>query len=57
MDFESCFQVHTWVSVYPRGMKLGQMANLNVIFYVVVSVFWLQFETRPGSLSNYGMAY
>ena len=34
MDFEPCFKV----SVYPKGMKLGQMTNLNVILHVVVSV-------------------
>ena len=36
MDFEPCFKVYNLVSVYPKGMKLGQMANLNVIFYVSV---------------------
>jgi len=29
------------VSVYPKGMKLGQRTNLNVIFHVVVSVYRL----------------
>ena len=38
MDFEPCFKVHNLVSVYPKGMKLVQMTNRNVIFYVVVSV-------------------
>ena len=41
MDFEPCFKVHNLVSVYPKGMKLGQMTNLNVIFHVVVSVYRL----------------
>ena len=41
MDFQPCFNVHTLVSVYPNGMKLGQMTNLNVIFHVVVSVYRL----------------
>ena len=41
MDFEPCFKVHNLVSDYPKGMKLGQMTNLNVIFHVVVSVYRL----------------
>ena len=41
MDFEPCFKVHNLVSVYPKGIKLGQMTNLNVIFHVVVSVYQL----------------
>ena len=41
MDFEPCFKVHNLVSGYPKGMKLGQMTNLNVIFHVVVSVYRL----------------
>ena len=41
MDFEPCFKVHNLVSVYPKGMKLGQMTNLNVIFHVVVSIYQL----------------
>ena len=40
MDFEPCFKVHNLVS-YPKDMKRGQMANLNVIFHVVVSVYRL----------------
>ena len=41
MDFELCFKVHNLVSVHPKGMKLGQMTTLNVIFYVVVSIYRL----------------
>ena len=41
MNFEPCFKVHNLVSGYPKGMKLGQMTNLNVIFHVVVSVYRL----------------
>ena len=41
MDFEPCFKVHNLVSVYPKGIKLGQMTNLNVIFHVVGSVYQL----------------
>lgn len=35
------FEVHKLISVYPKGMKLGQMTNLNVIFHAVVSVLGL----------------
>ena len=55
MDFKPCFKVHNLVSVYPKGMKLGQMTNLDVVFRVVV--YWLQFKTRPSSLLKFGMAY
>ena len=41
MDFEPCFKVHNLVSVCPKGMKLGQITNLNVIFRLVVSVYRL----------------
>ena len=41
MDFEPCFKVHNLVSGYPKGMKLGQMTNLNGIVHVVVSVYRL----------------
>ena len=40
MDFEPCFKVHNLVSVHPKS-KLGQMTSLNVIFYVVLSVYRL----------------
>ena len=35
MDFEPCFKVYNLVSIRPKSMKLGQMTNLNVIFYMV----------------------
>ena len=41
MDFEPCFKVHNLVFGYPKGMKLGQMTNLNAIFHVAVSVYRL----------------
>ena len=41
MDFEPCFKVHNLVSVSPKGMKLGQMTNLDVIFHVVLSIYRL----------------
>ena len=29
------------ISVQPKSIKLGQMANLNVVFYVMVSIYRL----------------
>ena len=44
MDFEPYFKVHNLVSVYPKSSPksiiLGQMINLNMTFYVVVSISW-----------------
>ena len=39
MDFEPYFKVHSLVSDYPKSIILNQMTNLNMIFYVVVSVY------------------
>ena len=53
MDFELCFKVHNLVSIHHKSIKLGQMTTLNVIFYVVVSVYRLgKIETRLSSLGN-----
>ena len=61
MDFEPYFKVHDLVSVHPKSSILGQMANLYMIFYVMVSIYrlvkiWnsLQFpaEFRNSSLSS-----
>ena len=61
MDFEPCFKVHNLVSVHPKSTILGQMAKLNMIFHVVVSVYRLvkiwnssQFpaEFRDGQFDN-----
>ena len=41
MDFEPYFKVHNLVSVHPKGILLGQMTNLNMIFHVEVSVYRL----------------
>ena len=41
MDFEPHFKVHNLVSVHPKSILLGQMNNLNMIFHVVMSVYWL----------------
>ena len=39
MDFEPCFKVHNLVSVHPKSIKLGQIASLDAIFHVVVSLY------------------
>ena len=39
LDFEAYFKVHSFVSVHPKSIILGQMTNLNMIFHVVVSVY------------------
>ena len=36
MDFEPYLKVHNLVNVHPKNIKLGQMTNLNMIFYVMV---------------------
>ena len=41
MDFEPCFKVHNLVSVHPKNIILGQIINLDMIFYVRVSVYRL----------------
>ena len=41
MDFEPYFKVHNLDSVHPKSIILGQMINLIMIFYVVVSVYGL----------------
>ena len=38
MDFELYFKVHNSVSVHPKSIILCQMTNLNMVFFVVVSV-------------------
>ena len=41
MDFEPYFKVHNLVSVHPKSVILGQMTNLKMVFYMVVSVYRL----------------
>ena len=41
MDFEPYSKVHSLVSVHPKSIILDQMTNLNMIFYVVLSVYQL----------------
>ena len=39
MDLEPCFKVHNLVVIQLKNTKLGQMTNLNMIFYIVVSIY------------------
>ena len=41
MDFEPYFKVQNLVSIYPKSIIFGQMANLNMIIHVMVSVYRL----------------
>ena len=41
MDFEPYFKVHNLVSVHPKSTIIGQRNNLDMIFHVMVSVYWL----------------
>ena len=41
MDFESCFKVYKFISVYPKCIKLGQMTILYAIIHVVVMIYQL----------------
>ena len=41
MDLEPCFKVHNLVVIQLKNTKLGQMTNLNMIFYMVVSIYKL----------------
>ena len=41
MDLEPCFKVHNLVVIQLNNTKLGQMTNLNMIFYMVVSIYKL----------------
>ena len=41
MDFEPYFKAHNLVSIHPKSIILGQLTNLNMVFRMVVSVYWL----------------
>ena len=41
MDFEPYFKVHNLVNVNPKNIRLIQMTNLDMIFYVMVSDYRL----------------
>ena len=50
------FKVHNLVAIQLKSTKLGQMANLNVIFYETVSIIsWINLATRPSRLLNLGI--
>ena len=38
MDFGAYFKVHNLFTVHLKSIIFGQLTNLNLIFYVVVSV-------------------
>ena len=42
MDFEPCFEVHNLVVTQLNNTKLGQMTNVNVISFMVVSIYKLE---------------
>ena len=39
MDLEPCYKVHKLVVIQLNNTKLGQMTNLNMIFFMVVSIY------------------
>ena len=54
MDFEPCFKVLNLVVLQLNSAKLGQISNLNIIFYMVVSIYkldkitnWIQSPAQP----------
>ena len=50
MYLEPCFKVHDLVVIQLKNTKLGQMTNLNMIFYMVVSIYKLdQIYNSPQS--------
>ena len=61
MDLEPCFKVHNLVVIQLKNTKLGQMTNLNMIFYIVVSICKvhgsnLQLAPVPCSILKWPMA-
>ena len=55
MDFQPYLKVHSLISVHPKSIILGQMTNLNMMWWCQFIDF-LKFETRPSSLLNFGTA-
>ena len=54
MDFQPYFKVHHLVSVHPKSIILGLMTNLNMIFHVLVSVYWfLKIWNSPKSIAEF----
>ena len=57
MDLEPCFKVHNLVVIQLNNTKLGQMTNLNVIFYKVCQfINCIKFSTHPSPLLNLKVA-
>ena len=57
MDLEPCFKVNNLVVIQLKNTKLGQMANLNMIFYMVCQfINWIKFATRPSPLLDFKVA-
>ena len=55
--FEPCFKAYNFVSVNLKSIKLGQMTTLNIIFHVVMSIYWLvKIWNSLSSQRNFGMA-
>ena len=48
MDFEPYVKIHSLVSVHPKSVILGQMINLNMIFYVVLLYIRLTMKSLIG---------
>ena len=58
MHFEEWFKVYNLDAVLSKSIELGQMATLNEIFHVVLSMNQLvKIWTRPSSLPNFWIAY
>ena len=54
MDLEPCFKFHNLVVNQLKNTKLGQMTNLNMIFYMVVSIYKLdQIYNLPQSPARF----
>ena len=57
MDLEPCFKVNNLVVIQLKNTKLGQMANLNMIFYMVCQfINWIKFATHPSPLLDFKVA-
>ena len=53
---DGCFKSPNLIPVQLYSTKLGQIANLNMTFYIVVFIDQFKFETRLCSLRNSEMA-
>ena len=54
MDLKPCFKIHNLVVIQLKNTKLGQMTNLDMIFYMVVSIYKLdQIYNSPQSPARF----